>query len=113
MFGHEKFIAYQHSIKFVSIITPLLTNLPKGNSHLIDQLKRASISIPLNIAEGSGKTTKKDKRRFYSIARGSTMECAAVLDVICCSKIVDKKEIYEAKKLLNEIASILSKVCLR
>ena len=44
-----------------------------------DQLRRASTSIPLNLAEGTGKFDK-DARRFYAIARGSALECADIID---------------------------------
>ena len=74
-FGHEKFEAYQISIQFLAISFKIAKAIPSGNHHLIDQLKRATLSISLNIAEGSGKMTDGEKKRFYSIARGSTMEC--------------------------------------
>jgi four helix bundle protein len=89
-----------------------MDSIPKGNAHLIDQLKRASISIPLNLAEGSGKMTHKDKKRFYSIARGSAMECAAILDVIAVLNLGDSKKLKEAKEMLNHITAVLTKVCL-
>ena len=111
MFGHEKFTAYQYSIKFVALATQLIERFPKGNTYLVDQLKRAAISIPLNIAEGSGKNSNKDKQRFYSIARGEAMECAAILDVLCSTNIFDLVDIKEHKELLGQIAAILSKVC--
>lgn len=117
MLGHEKFQAYQHSIKFVSIklvsmVSAITDSLPRGNAHLIDQLSRAAISIPLNIAEGSGKTSEKEKIRFYSIARGSTMECAAILDVLSCSRLIKEEQVEESKELLGAVAGILSKICL-
>jgi four helix bundle protein len=55
-------------------------SLPPGHGEIRDQLRRASLSIPLNIAESSGKTRTADQQRFFSIARGSTMECAALVD---------------------------------
>ena len=53
----------------------------KVRALLRDQLDRASSSIVLNIAEGTGKTTEKDKRRFYAIALGSLRESVAILDL--------------------------------
>ena len=85
--------------------------MPKGSAHLKDQLKRAAISIPLNIAEGSGKIGKPDRLRFYSIARGSAMECAAICDVIL---LIDDRlsgSAEEAKTLLESVTKILTAVC--
>lgn len=50
--------------------------------HLKDQLSRASLSICLNLAEGSGKPSWKEKRRFYSIALGSMRETQSLLDIL-------------------------------
>jgi four helix bundle protein len=47
-----------------------------------DQLRRASLSIVLNIAEGSGRFTKPAKRNFYVIAKGSVYECSALFDIL-------------------------------
>ena len=111
MFGHERFEAYQISIQFLQLALSLVEQLPKGNAHLREQLKRAAISIPLNIAEGSGKMEKSDRLRFYSIARGSAMECAAICDVILL--IDDRLSISakEAKALLESVTKILTVVC--
>ena len=49
--------------------------------HLRDQMLRASSSVALNLAEGSGKPSPKDKKRFYSIALGSLRECQAILKI--------------------------------
>ena len=113
MFGHEKFKGYQHAIRFVALVSPMLEQFPRGNALLVDQLKRASISIPLNIAEGSGKTSEREKLRFYSIARGSTMECAAILDVLLCSGAISNSQAQQLKSLMSEMAGILSKICLQ
>ena len=47
--------------------------------HLSDQLKRASSSVALNLAEGRGKPTRSDQLRFFHIAMGSVRECQAIL----------------------------------
>ncbi len=49
--------------------------------YVIDQLGRASFSVPLNIAEGSGKFSKADRRNFFVISRASVFECVAILDI--------------------------------
>lgn len=111
MFGHEKFEAYQISIKFVEVALRLVDNLPSGNSSLKDQLRRAMLSIPLNIAEGSGKMHDGDKKRYYSIARGSAMECAAICDVISLMEGNLREQTSQAKVYLNSIVGILTRVC--
>ena len=111
MFGHERFKPYRLSIDFLIIASQLVDQLPKGNAHIRDQLRRASTSIPLNIAEGSGKMTELDKLRFYSIARGSAMECAAICDVIARLKPRFEDKANKGKALLEQITRILTSVC--
>ena len=55
-----------------------------------DQWKRASLSIMLNLAEGTGRMSVQDKKHFYTIARGSVFECAAILDLLHEMKIVEE-----------------------
>jgi four helix bundle protein len=105
-FDHEKLHVYQNSIEFVSFCDVFLQNAPKKLS-VYDQLDRASTSIPLNIAEGNGKTSKKDRCRFFEIARGSALECAACLDVIVVKKHFKADEVEDGKKQLHSIVSML------
>ncbi len=78
-FDHEKLNVYQESLTFVACATNLLERVPKAMA-VHNQLDRASTAIPLNIAEGSGKFTPRDRCRYYDMARGSSLECAACLD---------------------------------
>ncbi|MBM4319033.1 MAG: four helix bundle protein, partial [Deltaproteobacteria bacterium] len=64
---------YQLSLRFLARAVRLGATIPAGHSDLRDQLRRASISTPVNIAEGSGKTKEPDQQRYYAIARGSAM----------------------------------------
>lgn len=85
MFDHEKLKVYQESIRFVCWADERLLKIPRTlAAH--NQLDRASTSIPLNIAEGNGKYTDADRCRFFDIARGSALECAACLDVLVAKK---------------------------
>ena len=111
-FSHEKFSAYQNSIKLIGITSKIITDLPKGNAHIADQLKRASISVSLNIAEGSGKISKKNRKNFYSIARGSALECAAILDVLSELDFICEEDLICAKGFLMGTVRVLSAICL-
>ena len=105
-FDHEKLNVYQHALEFVAASTDLLDQIPK-RSAVHSQLDRASTAIPLNIAEGSGKWTAPDRCRFFDIARGSALECAASLDVAVVKKFLRAVEISDAKQLLIAIVSML------
>jgi len=71
---HEQLDAYKAAIEFLVLATTIVARYPKGKGTLKDQLRRASLSIPLNIAEGYGKRTTPDRNKFYDIARGSAHE---------------------------------------
>lgn len=105
-FDHEKLNVYQESIRFVVWTTTLLEKLPKGMA-VHNQLDRACTSIPLNIAEGNGKFTQPDRCRFFDIARGSALECAACLDVLRAKGVAEEEMVEGGKRMLNAIVSML------
>lgn len=105
-FGHEKLHVYQVSLRFVAGVTELLERVPvKMAVH--SQIDRASTSIPLNIAEGNGRFTPADRCRFFDIARGSALECAAALDVLVVKKVLTEADIDSGKKDLVDLVSML------
>ena len=80
---HERLDVYHLALDFLVLASEVIEGLPRGRSHLSDQFSRASLSIVLNLAEGAGKHSKPDKRRYYLTARGSATGSAALLDVCC------------------------------
>ena len=108
-FGHEKLDVYHSSIEYVGWAYQLCETL-KGQRNAKDQLLRASQSIPLNIAEGNGKATERDRRRYFEIARGSALECAAIQDVLMVCGALDPEESAEAKMRLDRIVAMLTKL---
>ncbi len=104
-FSHEKLIVYQKSIQFVAWSLDLIEKLPKTHS-VRNQLERASTSVPLNLAEGNGKSSEADRCRYFDIARGSALECAAALDVIVAKKVASIEEIQPGRDLLLEIVAM-------
>jgi four helix bundle protein len=79
---------------------------------LADQLTRASTSIVLNLAEGAGKLSKADKRRYYLTARGSATESAALLDVCMRLKLVGETDCREGKAMILRVVSMLIKLAM-
>ena len=82
MLSFQKLDVYQRAIDFLALTADIAADVPRGNAALLDQLRRAATSIPLNIAEVAGRTGEADAARTYAIARGSAMECAAALDAL-------------------------------
>src|SRR6187431_2818311 len=80
---HERLDVYAIALDFVVFANALIESLPRGRSHLADQLTRASTSIVLNLAESAGKLSKADKR---------ATESAALLDVCLRLKLVGDVE---------------------
>ena len=72
-----------------------------------DQLARAGDSIALNIAEGNGKFSQKDRARFFQIAHGSALECAACLDLLVARRCCSDDAITKGKGILEEIVRML------
>lgn len=105
LFDHEKLNVYQRSIEFVAWCSDVLTTIPRSLS-VHNQLDRASTSVPLNLAEGNGKFTASDRCRFFDIARGSSLESAACLDVLVAKGLLDQKMAEQGKRLLHEMVSM-------
>lgn len=106
LFDHEKLVVYQRALEFIEWVTPLLESLPK-NLAAHNQLDRASTSVPLNIAEGNGKFGPADRFRYFDIARGSAVECAACLDVLVRKQKCSKELAADGKALLHQVVSML------
>ncbi len=109
-FGHEKLDVYQLALEYASRAFHLTENQNGLNRHAKDQLIRAPQSMVLNIAEGNGKGTPADRRRFFEISRGSALECAAIQDILCKYKTLTPELNKEGKSMLLRIVSMLTKL---
>jgi four helix bundle protein len=104
--GHERLEVYQLSVTFVSSVFPVIEALPSKHS-IRDQLNRASTSIALNIAEGNGRYTSKDKCRFFDIAKGSALECAACIDILSQTNLIEEELRDNLKTILGRIVQMI------
>ena len=98
-------------MRFLPLAAAIADSLPPRYAALGDQLRRASLSIPLNVAEGSGKSTGPDQRRFYAMARGSAMEWAAILGACGAWALIEDARPEEVDQLLLSTVRMLSKMC--
>lgn len=105
-FDHEKLKVYQRAIEFSGWVSDIIREIQIKNS-IIDQLDRASSSIALNIAEGNGKFTGRDRCRYLDIARGSALECSSCLDIMLVKGMIEKSVLVHGKDILKEIVSML------
>jgi len=86
--------------------------LPKGRAYLADQLHRAALSVVLNIGEGAGEFSKKEKARFYRMALRSGTECAAVLDSCRVLQLANIEDIALGRRELFSVVRMLSRMVL-
>jgi len=105
-FHHEKLTVYQRALEFASWSQDRIESLTKKTSTR-DQLERAGDSIALNIAEGNGKFSQKDRARFFQIAHGSALECAACLDLLVARHCPAGNAVARGKSILEEIVKML------
>jgi four helix bundle protein len=105
-FDHEKLDVYQEAIAFCGWVGEFLTAI-STKAAAKDQLDRASTSIPLNIAEGNGKFSTRDRARFLEMARGSALECAACLHVLLVRKLATEEQVVLSKEKLVRIVRML------
>ena len=106
MFEFEKLDVYKKAKIFNADIRQFIKN-SKLDRTTNDQLRRASFSIVLNIAEGTGRFTKPDKRNFYIISRSSIFECVAILDVLRNESIIEESKFLELYDQGDQLSRIL------
>lgn len=103
-FSHKKLIVYKRSLLLVKAVYELIDKFPsKENFALSDQLRRAVVSVPSNIAEGMGRFSTKEKIHFIEISYASLMETDCQLEI---AQILGYITLEEYQPLLNEIQEI-------
>lgn len=107
-FNFEKLDVYNKAIDFANEIYSLTKTFPKNEIFgLINQLRRAAVSISLNVSEGSART-KKDFSRFIDMARGSVFECVAILQISRKQSYINQEKFSELESRLTDLSKMLS-----
>ena len=103
----ERLDAYRVALEAHGCVTALSLD---AHRILRDQLERSSLSALLNLAEGAGRRSRRDKRRHYAIARGSAMECAAGLAAVRMRGLANETDVERAHRSIVRVIQMLSKL---
>jgi four helix bundle protein len=107
--GYQNLIVWQKAMDLAQEIYRLVKQLPREETFsLSDQMRRAAVSIPSNIAEGQDRTSSKEFLHFLSIARGSRAELETQLQICVRVGYLTDDEVQESNRLLREIGKMLS-----
>jgi four helix bundle protein len=107
MFPFEKLEVYNKAFALQRKVMVYLSDNKNLPVYIRNQYGRASLSIMLNLAEGSGRSTNKDRRNFFIIARGSVFECVAIIDLLLAQNEVSLDLHTELKSYYEEISKML------
>jgi four helix bundle protein len=106
---HRDLIVYKKSILFVSEIYRITLQFPEAEKFgLVSQLRRASVSIPVNIAEGSGRKSSKELQHFLNISMGSISEVETLLEISKNLNILDNEKFADMGFKLSELRKMTS-----
>ena len=106
MFDFEKLDVYKKAKAFNSGIRAFIKDTKLDNTTK-DRLRRASFSIVLNLAEGSGRFSHPDRKNFYIISRSSVFECVAIMDVLKDELVIEENAFRRFYDQAEELSKIL------
>lgn len=108
-YDYKQLEVYKESKRLVKMVYALLKKFPKEEQYaLCDQLRRAVISVPSNVAEGLGRYSVKEQVHFFEIAYGSLREVDCQLDVACDLEYITKDEAINVTELINRVSALIS-----
>lgn len=107
MFDFEKLDVYQEIRSLNTKVLHMLFTRKDFDTYLSDQFKRASLSGVLNLAEGTGRMTNADKKRYYITARASVFECVAILQVLLDMGAIESSLYEDIYKGYDKISRML------
>ena len=108
-YAFEKLKAWQESRNLVVIVYQLLDKFPKFEKYaLCDQIRRSIVSVPSNIAEGSGRISPREQLQFYEISYGSLMEAYNQLILASDLKYIDNQNLKDIQPQIDVVARMLN-----
>ena len=109
--SHKNLEVYKVSRELMKECYKMILKLPDDEKYnLVRQIRKASLSVKLNLAEGSSRKSGVERKRFYEISRGSVIEINAAVEAAIDLDYLDKSQLEEFGKLLNSSFALLSKL---
>ena len=110
MFNHQRLNCYCKALELAKRTPSIVNRWPQGYGYLTDQLKRAISSVVLNIAEGNGRTSPKERKRFFTISIGSINEVAAIIDIASALRLIRSEEYAYIQDQLLQVLKMTYKL---
>jgi len=107
-FLFEDLLVYKKAMELAKSILAITAHAPRGTASLVDQLRRAAMSIPANLAEGSGRWHTNDRKHFFWIARGSVHECIVFIELGVAVNVFTNIQENDLRNQLEEIARMIA-----
>ena len=108
-YDYKQLDVYKESKTLVKMVYKLLKHFPKEEQYaLCDQIRRAVVSVPSNVAEGLGRYSAKEQVHFYEIAYGSLREVDCQLDIASDLEYISHLELEDTAKQIDKVASLIS-----
>ena len=108
--NHNKLKCYGLLLDAARIVPSILNKLPRGNAYIEDQLKRALSSAILNLSEGNGRRSIKERNRFFNISLASISETSSAIDIISAYGFISAKAEAEIQALLKRAYAMIIKL---
>lgn len=112
--NHKNLDVWKISLKLIKLLYELTSEFPKSETYnLISQIRRASISISLNIAEGASRKTQAERQRFYEISRSSLVEIDTQIEISMLLGYINLDEISTIDEITNHLFAKLTNLILK
>jgi four helix bundle protein len=108
MFNHHRLKCYLLALDITAKTVPTIVR--KWPYYLSDQFKRAMTSVVLNISEGNGRQSPKERKRFFNIATASAKESASILDIVYSFDLISSGSYNDLQNRLLQVVKMVSKL---
>ena len=107
---YEKLDVYRVAMKLALLVDKTTEGIPSYRAYLIDQMRRSSASVVLNIAEGAGEHSPAEKHRFYRMAKRSATECASTVELCWHLKLVGEEQYLLVRSQVIRVVAMLTRL---